>query len=312
MRTFWKDKRVLVTGGTGFLGSHLVPRLEAEGARVFVPRSAEFDLRDRQDVIRMFDAAGPIDILFHLAAVVGGIGANRARPADFIAHNLLMNTFVVEYARRNRVGKFIGVGTVCAYPKYSPVPFVEENLFIGYPEETNAPYGIAKRALLVKLQAYRQQHGFSGIYLIPTNLYGERDHDDPDTSHVIPALIRKVHEAQANGADSVTLWGSGRPSRDFLYAGDCAEALMLAAKRYDGPEPVNLGSGREVPIAGLFQIIRQIMGYEGRVVWDHSQPDGQPRRCLNSRRALDLLGWQATTSLEDGLRKTVGWWRESI
>jgi nucleoside-diphosphate-sugar epimerase len=282
-----------------------VARLEAEGADVFVPRSADYDLRDQEHVCRMFDAAGDVDILFHLAATVGGIGANMQRPADFIHDNILMNTLIVEHARRYEVGKLVGLGSVCAYPKFCPVPFTEQNLFSGYPEETNAPYGISKRALLVHLQAARRQYGFNGVYLIPTNLYGERDHDEPQTSHVIPALIRKVAEAQAAGVDTVEVWGTGIASRDFLYAGDCAEALMLAAKRYNRADPINLGSGQEIRIIGLVDILKGVMEFDGRVVWDSSRPDGQPRRCLNTSRAWDELGWKAETSLEEGLRRTV-------
>jgi len=313
MTTFWTDKRVVCTGGLGFLGSHLVPLLEAAGAHVFIPRSANYDLREKADVIRVFEASasvGKVDVVFHLAATVGGIGANQKYPADFVYNNALINTHVVEYAHRFEVGKLIAVGSVCAYPKFCPVPFVEENLWQGYPEETNAPYGLTKRLLLVHLQSLRRQYGFNGIYLIPTNLYGERDHNHPNTSHVIPALIRKIDRAQRDGVDYVEVWGTGNASRDFLYAGDCAQALMLAAEHYDRPEPVNLGSGVETRIVGLTEVLRRVMGFEGRIAFDLSRPDGQPRRVLNSERARHAFGWKAETELEEGLRKTVEWWRK--
>lgn len=313
MVTFWTDRNVVVTGGAGFLGSHLVPLLEQAGARVLIPRSAEYDLRNSADVCRMFEAAGgvgTIHTLFHLAATVGGIGANMRYPADFVYDNLIMNALVCEYARRFEVGKLVAVGSVCAYPKFCPVPFVEENLWSGYPEETNAPYGVAKRALLVHLQALRRQYGFNGIYLIPTNLYGPGDHSHPQTSHVIPALICKIDRAQRDGVDYVEVWGTGNASRDFLYAGDCARALMLAAQRYNRGEPVNLGSGVETRIIGLVETLRRVMGFEGKITFDISQPDGQPRRVLDSARARDAFGWQAETGLEEGLKKTVEWWRD--
>jgi len=310
MTTFWTDKYVVVTGGAGFLGSHLVPILEEAGAVVFVPRSAGYDLRQECQVRALFETTGKVDVLFHLAATVGGIGANRARPADFYYDNTLMNTLLVEYAHRYGVGKFVGLGSVCAYPKYPDYPFREEHLWQGYPEETNAPYGISKRALLVHLQAARVQYGLNGIYLIPTNLYGPGDDFDPRTSHVIPALIRKFTEAAEREDPSVTVWGTGLASRDFLYVADCALALMLAAERYDGAEPVNLGSGQEVRIAWLAETLKRLTGFEGVIEWDSSQPDGQPRRVLNTNRALDSFGWWAMTGLEEGLEETVEWWRE--
>ena len=312
MTTFWTDKHILVTGGAGFLGSHLVPLLEAAGAQVFVPRSVEYDLRNQADVVRMYEEAGRIDILFHLAARVGGIGANQRYPADFYYDNTLMNTLICEYARRFEVGKLVAVGSVCAYPKICPYPFQEHHLFEGFPEETNAAYGISKRALLVHLQALRRQYDFNGIYLIPTNLYGPGDSFDPDTSHVIPALIRKIVKAAEFGLDEVEVWGTGRASRDFLYVEDCARALMLAAEHYDSPPsgPVNLGSGQEIYIAGLVKMLCDIAGYRGRIIYNTSKPDGQPRRVLNSERARHAFGWKATTRLEDGLRRTVEWWRE--
>ena len=310
MDEFWQGKNVVITGGSGFLGSHLVPRLQAAGAKVFIVRSREYDLRTPAAVSALFDNVGYVDILFHLAATVGGIGANMKRPADFIYENVIMNALVCETARRYEVGKLVTLGSVCAYPRNVPVPFREDNLFNGYPEDTNAPYGIAKRALLVQLQAMRRQYGFNGIYLIPTNLYGERDHADLETSHVIPALIRKIDDAQRQGSDYVEVWGSGAASRDFLYAGDCADALMLAAKRYNRPDPVNLGSGREMRIVGLTEILKDVMGFGGKVLWNSNRPDGQPRRALDSGRAWEGFGWQADTTLEEGLQKTVGWWRD--
>ena len=304
---YWTDKRIVVTGGAGFLGSHLVEKLYEAGAGIFIPRSAQYDLQTELGTRAMFERAGHIDVLFHLAATVGGIGANMRYPADFLYQNTIMNSLVVEYARRFEVAKFVGVGSVCAYPKWVPTPFVEENLFEGYPEETNAPYGISKRVLLVHLQAARRQYGFQGIYLIPTNLYGPRDQFDLETSHVIPALIRKISEAKKAG-QPLTVWGTGKASRDFLYVEDAADALMLAAQRYNGIEPVNLGSGEEVTILGLVNMLADIMEFDGEVVWDGSKPDGQPRRALNSGRAYREFNWAATTRLREGLKRTVEWW----
>lgn len=319
MGDFWKSKRVIVTGASGFLGSHLVPKLQAAGAEVFtVPHldpltNFGYDLTSEPDVAQMYTDAqrsmGAPDFVFHLAATVGGIGANLESPATFYFQNTLMNTYVAEYARRYEVGKLIAVGSVCGYPKACPTPFREANFWEGYPEETNAPYGISKRGLLAHLQALRQQYGFNAIYLIPTNLYGKGDHSDPQTSHVIPALIRKIDEAQRAGLDTVEVWGTGSASRDFLYVADCAEALMLAAYRYNRGDPVNLGSGEEVCINGLVEILKAVMGFDGRIVYDPRYPDGQPRRVLNTSRAWNEFGWKATTPLEEGLRQTVEWWR---
>ena len=311
MTDFWAGKRVIVTGGFGFLGSNLVPMLKAAGANVFTPIHRDYDLTWTTSCEQMFMIMRRPDVLFHLAAIVGGIGANANRPNDFYAQNVLMNTLIVEEARRYEVKKFIGVGTVCAYPKYTPAPFVEANLWEGFPEETNAPYGVAKRGLLVHLQAARKQYGFNGIYLIPTNLFGPGDNFDPQTSHVIPALIRKIDEAQQAGAPSITVWGTGSATRDFLYVEDCAHALMLAAEHYDGSEPVNLGSGKETCIAGLVEMLKGIMDYHGAVEYDAGKPDGQPRRVLNTTRAMDAFGWQATTPLLEGLARTVEAWRNS-
>lgn len=305
---FWRDKRVLVTGGAGFLGSYLVERLERLGCRqVIVPRSCDYDLVAPEAAGRLLGDAAP-DLVLHLAAVVGGIGANRENPGRFFFDNLVMGVHLIEAARHHDVEKFVQVGTICAYPKHTPVPFREEHLWEGYPEETNAPYGIAKKALLVQLQAYRRQYGFPGVYLLPVNLYGPRDNFDPATSHVIPALIRKMVEAREEGSQEVTVWGTGRVSREFLHADDCARALVLAAERYDGPEPVNVGTGREITIGELASLIAELVGFEGRLVYDTSKPDGQPRRCLDTTRARESFGFEAQVPLRDGLRETIEWY----
>ena len=307
---YWGARRVLVTGGTGFLGSHVVEQLQAAGAaEVFVARRADYDLTRQDAVERVMRDARP-DVVVHLAAEVGGIGANRAAPGRFFYANAVMGVLLVEEARQRGVEKFVQVGTVCAYPKYTPVPFREEDLWIGYPEETNAPYGVAKKALLVQLQAYRQQYGFNGIYLLPTNLYGPRDNFDPATSHVIPALIRRVVEAQRSGAEEMTIWGTGEASREFLYVDDCARALLLAAEHYDGAEPVNVGIGTECRIREVAAVIAEIVGFRGRFVYDPGKPDGQPRRSLDTSRALDSFGFRAHVHLRDGLERTVAWYLE--
>lgn len=304
---FWAGRRVLVTGGGGFLGSHLVERLRALGADPFVARHKDFDLTRQADVERLYAEARP-RMVMHLAAEVGGIGANRASPGRFFYANAMMGVMMIEEARVAGVEKFVQVGTVCAYPKYTRVPFREEELWGGYPEETNAPYGIAKKALLVQLQSYRQQYGMNGIYLLPTNLYGPRDNFDTATSHVIPALIRRMVEARRQGVPELPVWGTGNASREFLYVDDAARALLLAAEHYDGAEPVNVGIGNEIRIAELAGLIAQLVGYEGRLAFDPTQPDGQPRRSLDTRRARELFGFRARVPMRDGLRQTVDWY----
>jgi GDP-L-fucose synthase len=299
--------RVLVTGGGGFLGSHLVERLEREDHDVVVARSAAYDLTSMDETGRMFDAADA-ELVFHLAAEVGGIGANRANPGRYWFANLAMGANVLEQARLHTTPKLVIVGTVCAYPKFAAVPFSEDDLWEGYPEETNAPYGVAKKAVLVGAQAYREQYGLDSIFLLPTNLYGPRDNFDLETSHVIPALIRKMVES----GDEVVLWGDGSPTREFLYVDDCVEGLVLAAERYDGPEPVNLGAAREISIRDLAQLIAEVVGYEGRIVWDTEKPNGQPRRSVDASRARELFGFEARTSLREGIERTVAWYRASL
>ncbi|MGH2757176.1 MAG: GDP-L-fucose synthase family protein, partial [Actinomycetota bacterium] len=306
--SFWADKRVLVTGGKGFLGSAVVRRLESDGAKeVIALGSEDYDLMRQVAVERMFDDHRP-DIVFNLAARVGGIGANMARPAELYLSNLLIGTYVLEEARHRRTSKTILVGTICAYPKFTPVPFKEESLWDGYPEETNAPYGIAKKALLVHSQANREQYGQSSIYLLPVNLYGPGDKFDPAVSHVIPALIKKCVEAKERGEQEIVAWGTGTATREFLYVDDAAEALVLAAERYDGSEPVNLGSGQEISIKELTELIVELTGFEGSLRWDTSKPDGQPRRRLDISRAERSFGFKATTPFRDGLTATIDWY----
>ena len=303
--------RVVVTGGAGFLGSYVVEALHRVGcAHVFVPRSAEFDLRDREAIHRMLDVARP-DVVLHLAAVVGGIGANRANPGRFFYDNLIMGVELMEAARTYGIEKIVTVGTICAYPHDTPVPFSEEDLWNGYPEVTNAPYGIAKKALLVQGQAYREQYGLNAIYLLPVNLYGPRDNFDLDSSHVIPALIRKCIEAREAGAESVEVWGDGSPSREFLHARDGANAILLAAARYDGAEPANLGTGHEITIRDLADLIVQGTGFEGEIRWRTDRPNGQPRRCLSTERAREQFGFSARIPFEEGLQETIAWY-ESV
>jgi len=304
-------KRIVVTGGSGFLGSHVVEELERRGTgEVLVPRSRDYDLRSPTEVRRMYADLRP-DIVIHLAAVVGGIGANRENPGRFFYDNLTMGTELMEAGRRAAIEKFVAVGTVCAYPKFTPVPFREDDLWIGYPEETNAPYGLAKKMLLVQSQAYRQQYGFHSIYLLPVNLYGPRDSFDPAKSHVIPALIKKCVDAVDARADHIDVWGTGAASREFLYVADCARAIVLATERYDKPDPVNIGAGREIAIVDLVKLIAEATGFAGHIVWDPTKPDGQPRRCLDVSRAEREFEFRATTSFLEGLRATVDWYRAS-
>lgn len=308
---FWGDKHVVVTGGAGFLGSAVVRRLEAAGCEdVFVPRSDEFDLREKANIIRLFETAKP-DVVIHLAAVVGGIGANSQSPGRFFYENAIMGIELIEQARRHGIPKLVCVGTICSYPKFTPVPFRESDLWNGYPEETNAPYGLAKKMLLVQAQAYRQQYGYNAIYLMPVNLYGPADNFDLQTSHVIPALIRKCVTARDERQPVLKAWGTGKVSREFLYVDDAAEGIVLAAERYNNPEPVNLGAGVEILIADLAQTIAELTGFTGRIEWDSSQPDGQPRRCVDTSRAAMQFGFHATTALRDGLIATITWYENS-
>jgi GDP-L-fucose synthase len=305
-------KRVALTGGAGFLGSHVAEQLRAVGcADVFVPRSRDYDLRRADGVARMYADARP-EVVIHLAAVVGGIGANRENPGRFFYDNLTMGVELMEQARLGGVEKFVAVGTVCAYPKFTPVPFNENDLWNGYPEETNAPYGLAKKMLLVQAQAYREQYGFNAIYLLPVNLYGPRDSFDPSKSHVIPALIKKCMDAVAARAPRIEVWGTGAASREFLFVEDCARAIVLATENYDKPEPVNLGAGREITIRELVTMIAKLTGFKGEIAWDASKPDGQPRRCLDVSRAEREFSFRATTDFETGLKRTIEWYRGEL
>ncbi len=304
-----REKRVVVTGGAGFLGQHVVRTLREHGYKhIAVSRRSQYDLTQEAAVQQLFCDSKP-EVVIHLAAVVGGIGANRLNPGKFLYENLVMGTMLMEYARRTGVEKFVGIGTICAYPKFTPVPFREEDLWNGYPEETNAPYGLAKKMLLVQGQAYRQQYGFNAIHLLPVNLYGPGDHYDLDTSHVIPALIRKCVEAIERGESAIVCWGDGTPTREFLYVEDCAEAIVLATEQYDGIQPLNIGSGSEILIKGLTELIVELTGFRGRIVWDTTKPNGQPRRCLDVTQAWKELGWRARTPLREGLKQTIDWFK---
>jgi GDP-L-fucose synthase len=332
----WQNKTVILTGGAGFLGQHIVAQLKQRGLsddQIIIPRRADYDLRQWDTIQQLFhDAERTMDhrpqtmddrpssavrrpssiIVIHLAANVGGIGYNREKPGELFYDNLMMGAQLMEAARQHGVEKFVAVGTICAYPKFTPVPFKEEDLWNGYPEETNAPYGLAKKMMLVQAQAYRQQYGFNAIYLLPVNLYGPGDNFDPASSHVIPALIKKFVDARRQGKTTVTAWGDGSPTREFLYAEDAAEGIVLATERYDGPEPINLGSAFEISIRDLVQIIARTTGFQGEVIWDTSKPNGQPRRKLDISRAANLFGFQAQTDFAAGLQQTVDWYRKQI
>lgn len=306
------NERIVVTGGNGFLGRHLCRQLREAGCReanILVPDHAEYDLVREEDVVRMYRDFRP-SLVIHLAAVVGGIGANRKFPGTFFFRNLVMGALLMEHARLTDVGKFVAVGTICAYPKFAAVPFNEADLWNGYPEETNAPYGLAKKMLLVQSQAYRREFGFHGIYLLPVNLYGPGDNFHPEYSHVIPALIRKCFEALDRGEDYITVWGTGRATREFLYVEEAARGIILAAERYDDPAPCNLGAGFEVSIAELAEVIAELSGFRGKIVWDPSKPDGQPRRCLDTTRAWERFGFRSELPLREGLKRTIAWYRE--
>lgn len=310
--SFWAENRFVVTGGGGFLGSHVVEKLKIRGAAcIFVPIISEYDLTKEEVIIRLLKETKP-DIVIHLAAVVGGIGANRENPGRFFYENLIMGAQLMEQARLFGVKKFVALGTICSYPKFTPVPFKEENLWDGYPEETNAPYGLAKKMMLVQSQAYRQQYGFNSIFLLPVNLYGPGDNFDPRSSHVIPALIKKCIDAHQNREGEIVVWGTGKATREFLYVEDAAEAILLATEKYNKGDPVNIGAGFEISIKELAELIMELTGFKGQIIWDRTKPDGQPRRMLDTTRAFQEFGFKARTSFREGLRKTIEWYRKKI
>jgi len=309
---YWEGKRVVVTGGSGFLGSRLVEKLKSKSpAEIFVPRKKQYDLVQNDDVRRLYHDTQP-HIVLHLAAEVGGIGANRANPATFFYNNLMMGVQAMEQARQHGVEKFVAIGTICAYPKFTPVPFKEEDLWNGYPEETNAPYGLAKKMLLVQAQAYRQQYGFNSIFLLPVNLYGPGDNFNPETSHAIPAIIKKCVDAVRRGDSKIVLWGTGAATREFLHVDDAADGILLAAERYNDSEPVNIGAGAEIAIKDLAHLIARLTGFMGQIVWDATKPDGQPRRMLDTSRAEKLFGFRARVAFEEGLNQTIAWYKNSV
>lgn len=310
-KMFWQDKKVCVTGGAGFLGKNVQKTLREHGAQdIYVPMIEDYDLVKGDDIERLYDTTRP-DVVIHLAAHVGGIGANRLRPAEFFYDNLMMGVQLMHKAWQHGIEKFVAIGTVCAYPKFTPVPFKEDDIWNGYPEETNAPYGLAKKMLLVQAQSYRQQYGYNSIFLLPVNLYGPGDNFDPNSSHVIPALIRKCLEAQENGQPEIVVWGDGSPTREFLYVKDAARGIVMAAESYNESEPVNLGSGYEISIKDLAEMIVDLTGFDGKLVWDTSQPNGQPRRGLDTSRAEKYFGFKAQIPFEEGLRQTIAWYRDS-
>lgn len=313
-KSFWKGKKVLITGGYGFLGSRVINILKSieDGPELILFHKKDFDLRKERDVERLFNLHRQIDIVIHLAGDVGGIGYNRRYPGEICYNNLMMNTLILEYSRRNNIKKFVGIGSVCSYPKFASVPFKEEDLWNGYPEETNAPYGLAKKMMLVQSQAYQKQFGFNAIHLLMINLYGPGDDFDPENSHVIAGLIKKFCEAKVYKKDRVVVWGTGNASREFLYVEDAAEAIILATEKYNEPDPVNIGSGQEIKIKDLVNLIATLTEFKGEIVWDNTRPDGQPRRCLDVTKAEQYFGFKAKTTLEEGLKKTIEWYFQKM